>query len=677
MASLFQVPVTEIKGVGETRAKLYKKLGVGTAGALLRFYPRAYEDLSHPLPIMEAPLDSACAVRATLVSPPVETRVRGGMLLTKMQAADDSGVLHITFFNNPYVKSSLREGEEYIFYGKITANFLRRESVSPEWFPAEACPPVRPIYRQTKGLTSRMIQANMKSALLLLPDSIQDPIPEPIRMEYNLCHLRFALSNIHFPKDMEAVKIARRRLIFEELLVLQLALQRMKGRNRRQKGLLLEKDYTEEFCSRLPFSPTGAQKRVIQECAQDMKSGFCMNRLVQGDVGSGKTAVAAALCYTAAKNGIQAAMMAPTEILAKQHYETFSSFLEGTGITVALLTGSTPAAQKRKVLSGLIDGSIQLVVGTHALLSKGVEFSRLGLVITDEQHRFGVEQREALADKGDSPHLLVMSATPIPRTLALMIYGDLDLSILDELPPGRTPVATYSITSDKRARAFGFLKKHVEKGLQCYIICPMIEEGVNDMKSVSTYAQELRDEWLPGCRIGELHGKLPAREKEQIMEDFAQGKLDILVSTTVVEVGMDVPNAAVMMIENAERYGLSQLHQLRGRVGRGKAASTCILVTDAQNQEALARMKIMCSTNNGFQIADEDLKLRGPGDFFGSRQHGLPELKIADMLSDTETLGETQRVAKKILSEDFALEAPAHRGLRGEVRLLLSSLRGA
>lgn len=677
MASLFQLPVTKIKGVGETRAKLYKKLGVASAGALLRFYPRSYEDLSRPLPVMEAPLDTPCAVRATLISSPTETRVRGGMLLTKMQAADDSGVLHITYFNNPYVKASLREGEEYIFYGKITSNFLRREAVSPEWFPADSCPPVRPIYRQTKGLTSRMIQNNVKSALSLLPETMQDPIPENIRLEHGLCHLGFALENIHFPKDMEAANIARRRLIFEELLVLQLALQRMKGRNRRQRGPLFSTDYTGEFCSHLPFSPTGAQKRVIAECAADMGSGLCMNRLVQGDVGSGKTAVAAALCFTAAKNGFQAAMMAPTEILAKQHYATFSSFLEGTGVTIALLTGSTPAAQKRTVLTGLRDGSIQLAVGTHALLSEGVEFSKLGLVITDEQHRFGVEQREALAEKGDSPHLLVMSATPIPRTLALMIYGDLDLSVLDELPPGRTPVATYSINSEKRARAFAFLKKHVEQGLQCYIICPMIEEGVNDMKSVSSYAKELREEWLPGCRIGELHGKLPAREKERIMEEFAQGKLDILVSTTVVEVGMDVPNAAVMMIENAERYGLSQLHQLRGRVGRGKAASTCILVTDAQNEETLTRMKVMCSTNNGFRIADEDLKLRGPGDFFGSRQHGLPELKIADMLSDTELLGQTQAVAKSILKEDFSLEKQEHRGLRGEVRLLLSTLRGA
>lgn len=677
MASLFTKPLTQIKGVGETRARLYKKLGVGSVGALLRFYPRSYEDLSRPVPIAEAPLGVPCALQVTLLSSPSETRVKGGLLLTKTQAADDSGVVSITFFNNPYIKNSLHEGEEYLLYGKVSSNFLKREMLSPEMIPVSSCPPVRPIYRQTKGLTSRMIQGNMQTALSLLPDAMQDPIPEDIRMQFGLCHLRFALENIHFPIDMEAAGIAKHRLIFEELLVLHLALLRIKGRNRRQKGVCLVKEYTEEFCSQLPFSLTGAQRRSIQECLRDMQSGFTMNRLLQGDVGSGKTAVAAALCYTVAKNGFQAAVMAPTEILAKQHYATFCSFFKETDIAVALLTGSSPASQRKSITAGLKQGSIQLVIGTHALLSQDVSFSNLGLVITDEQHRFGVEQRDALAGKGDFPHLLVMSATPIPRTLALMIYGDLELSLLDELPPGRTPVATYSITGEKRSRAFQFIRKHIEKGLQCYIICPMIEESANDMASVSAYADKLREEWLPGFRVGELHGKLPAREKERIMEEFAQGRLDILVSTTVVEVGMDVPNAAVMMIENAERYGLSQLHQLRGRVGRGQAASTCILVTDAQNEETIARMKIMCATNNGFKIADEDLKLRGPGDFFGSRQHGLPELKIADMLSDAGILRETQSVAQALLKEDFLLEQPEHKGLRGEARLLLNSLGGA
>ncbi len=675
MPSLYELPITNLKGVGETRARLYQKLGVDSVGALLRFYPRSYVDMSHVFPIAHAPLETPCALRVRLLSPPVETRVKGGMLLTKVTVSDDSAFpLTLTFFNNPYIKRSMKMDTEYLLYGKITANFLKREMTAPEWMQAETAPAIRPVYRQTKGLTSRMIQENARQALSLLPDPMRDPLPSAIREQYQLCHLRYALENIHLPQDMLGAELARKRLIFEELLVLQLALLRMKSRSRKASGIIFEKDTLEEFCARLPFTPTSAQIRAMKECTADLRSGFPMNRLIQGDVGSGKTAVAAALCYAAAKNGFQAALMAPTEILAQQHFSTLSQFLEGTGISLTLLTGSLSAKEKREALSGLENGSISLAVGTHALLSQGVHFTNLGLVITDEQHRFGVAQREALAGKGKSPHLLVMSATPIPRTLALMIYGDLDLSVLDELPPGRTPVKTYAISSDKRQRAFGFLRKHVRQGLQCYIICPMIEESANDMASVSQYAESLQKNWLPDCRIGQLHGKMSSQEKEVIMKQFAQGEIDILVSTTVVEVGMDVPNAAVMMIENAERYGLSQLHQLRGRVGRGKAASTCILVSDAQNEEAQARMRIMCSTSDGFRIADEDLRLRGPGDFFGSRQHGLPELKIAGLLSDTSTLRETQEVARNLLREDFSLEQPEHRGLRGEVSLLLKNL---
>lgn len=676
MASLFETPITELKGVGESRARLYQKLGVDSVGALLRFYPRSYVDMSRIYSIADAPLDTPCALRVRLASPPVETRVRGGILLTKVSVFDDSPMpLTLTFFNNPYLKHSMKLDTEYLVYGKITRTFLKREMTAPEWSSADSFTPVRPVYRLTKGLNGRTVQANVRQALSLLPETLRDPLPEAIRMEYGLCQLRYALENIHFPPDLEAAEIARKRLIFEELLVLQLALLRMKSRSRQENGYAFSKDCMDAFCSRLPFRPTNAQLRVMRECAEDLKGPFAMNRLVQGDVGSGKTAVAAAACYMAAQNGYQAALMAPTEILARQHFATLSGFLEGSGIQTVLLTGSMTQREKKEALQKLADGSAHLAVGTHALLSEGVSFSRLGLVITDEQHRFGVAQREALAEKAESPHLLVMSATPIPRTLALMIYGDLDLSVLDELPPGRSPVRTYTIDSSKRQRAFAFLRKHVKEGLQCYIICPMIDEGTNDMASVSQYADSLRTQWLPDCRIGELHGKMPAKEKEAVMEKFSSGETDILVSTTVVEVGMDVPNAAIMMIENAERYGLSQLHQLRGRVGRGKAASTCILVTDSQNEDTQARMKIMCSTNNGFQIADEDLRLRGPGDFFGSRQHGLPELKIAGMLSNTDILRETQAVARRLIQEDFFLEQREHRGLRAEAALLLRSLR--
>ena len=584
--------------------------------------------------------------------------------------------LEITFFNNPYVKDRLVEGETYLFYGKLSANFLKREMLSPEFYPIESCPPIIPIYRQTQGLSSRMISNAVKHAFLLLPHDLRDPIPAPLRTQQHLCPLRNALEQIHFPSNMEELREARHRMIFEELLVLQLGLLRMKSRERERTSLCLTKDYTEEFYRLLPFTPTNAQKRAVQEAMADMTGGRPMNRLVQGDVGSGKTAVAAALCYNVVENGMQAALMAPTEILAHQHYETLSSILAPADIPIARLTGSLTASKKKKLAEQLQAGEIRLVIGTHALLSEGVTFQNLGLVVTDEQHRFGVAQRAALASKGNNPHLLVMSATPIPRTLALMIYGDLDLSVLDELPPGRQKIETYAIDSSKRTRAFHYMQKHIDQGLQCYIICPTIEEGNNDMAAVLQYADKLRTEWMPGTRIGILHGRMKAREKESVMEDFASGQLDILVSTTVVEVGVDVPNAVVMLIENAERYGLSQLHQLRGRVGRGTHRSTCILLSDAQNDEALARLQVMCRTSNGFEIADEDLRLRGPGDFFGSRQHGLPDLKIADMAQDLETLKQAQEVARTILAQDFALEQPEHRGLRAEVNQLFQTLVG-
>ena len=674
MSSLFHQNIRNLKGVGDRRAKLFDKLGVPTIGALLRFYPRAYEDLSHPCSIQEAPLGTPCAIRAVVLRPVRETRIRGGMTLYKTVVSDGARDMELTFFNNPYVGNLLKEGEAYLFYGKVTANFLKRQMTSPEFFPAESCLPIRPIYPQTQGLSSKLIENAVKSAFTLLPDVLNDPIPNEIRMRYSLSHLRFALENIHFPKDMESLELARRRLIFEELLVLQLGLFRMKGRSREASRLKLTNDYSQEFFGLLPFVPTGAQRRAVQEAMADMLSGKAMNRLVQGDVGSGKTAVAAALCYSVIKNGMQAALMAPTEILAHQHYDTLTGLLKHTGTRVALLTGSLSAAKKKEVLTGLASGEIQLAVGTHALFSGDVVFSNLGLVITDEQHRFGVAQRAALSAKGDHPHLLVMSATPIPRTLALVIYGDLDISVLDELPPGRQPIATYAITSDKRRRAFRFLRNHIEEGRQCYIICPMIEEGQNDLASVTQYAERLKNEWLPGCRIGILHGRMKPKEKESVMADFAAGKLSVLVSTTVVEVGVDVPNAVVMMIENAERYGLSQLHQLRGRVGRGAYRSTCILVSDAQNEETAARLKIMCETNDGFKIADEDLRLRGPGDFFGHRQHGLPELKIADMLNNTSVLKEAQAVATELLHQDPELALPEHHGLRAEVNQLFQAM---
>lgn len=676
MASLFSKDIMTLQGVGEKRAKLFQKLGAPTVGALLRYYPRGYEDWSRYTSIAAAPLGELCTIRGTVLHRPTETRIRNGMTLYKTIVTDGDSDLHLTFFNNRYIPNLLTEGTAYLFYGKVSGMGSRREMSSPEFCRAEGAPPIVPIYRQTEGLSSRQISNAMKQAFSLLPEILQDPIPDDLRQAQGLCHLRYALENIHFPKTMESLAIARRRLIFEELLVLQLGLLQLKKRSKTAVSCHAITDYSEEFWKLLPFTPTNAQRRAVSEALHDMSgtAPYPMNRLVQGDVGSGKTAVAAALCHSVIKSGKQAALMAPTEILAKQHFASLSNFLAPAGIRLGLLTGSVTAAKKRALLEHLETGEIDLLIGTHALISDNVRFHDLALVITDEQHRFGVDQRASLSAKGENPHLLVMSATPIPRTLALMIYGDLDISVLNERPPGRQEIETYTIDSKKRPRAFQYLRKHIEAGYQCYIICPLIEEGQGDMASVLQYTEILKRDYFPDLEIGILHGKLKAKEKEEVMARFAAGELPILVSTTVVEVGVDVPNAVVILIENAERYGLSQLHQLRGRVGRGTVKSTCILVSDAQNEEAITRLKTMCRTSDGFQIADADLRLRGPGDFFGTNQHGLPDLKIADMAEDLETLQQAQAAAKASLHADPGLSEPNHRGLRGEVRMLFAKV---
>ena len=674
MPSLFTMDIQTLKGVGERRAKLFQKIGAPTIGDLLRLYPRTYEDWSNPQDINDIPLREIGVVRGEVVSPVRQQFVRKGMTLFKVEVSDGIRDMTLTYFNNPYVKSMLQEGKEYLFRGKMQGTLTRREMTAPDFAPSDRCAPIVPIYPQTEGLSSRQIAAAVKAAFALLPELLRDPLPDDLRQRHGLCQLRFALENIHFPGSMELLEIARRRLVFEELLILQLGLLSMKSRARVENRMRLQEDRSEEFYRLLPFTPTGAQKRAVSQALQDMRGDSPMSRLVQGDVGSGKTAVAAALCYCVIQEGMQAALMAPTEVLARQHANTLSKLLEPAGIRTALLTGSVKAKEKREAVAGLADGSIQLAIGTHALLTEGVQFHRLGLVITDEQHRFGVAQRAALAQKGENPHLLVMSATPIPRTLALMIFGDLDISILDELPPGRQKIETFAITSDKRERAFGYVKKHLDRGLQGYMICPLIEEGQSDMASVTEYCRMLEEGSFAGYRIGVLHGRMKPREKDAVMAAFSDGELDLLVSTTVVEVGVDVPNAVIILIENAERYGLSQLHQLRGRVGRGQEKSTCILVSDAQNEEALARLRIMCQTSDGFRIADEDLKLRGPGDFFGSRQHGLPQLAIADMVQDAALLRLAQQEAQELLRGDPSLERPEHRGLRGETRQLFEKV---
>lgn len=675
-------PLKYYKGVGEKRAELFAKLGIGSSDALLRYYPREYEDWSDCVSVDTAKANAEsgeiCCIRATVAAPVRSVFLSGRRTLYSTRAVDDEGKgFRLTFFNNPYIPKMLVQGSEYTFRGKLFVGSNGAEMTSPA-FESGACDKIIPVYRATEGLPSRQIAKVTQQVLDELPEDLSDPLPESVRAKYHLCHIRYALRQIHFPDDRETLATARDRLVFEELLILQLGLLRLKGRTRGAAGVTLTRDCTEEFWRMLPFEPTGAQKRAASEAVRDMMSGErSMSRLLQGDVGSGKTAVAAAICYTAARNGVQSALMAPTEILAEQHYRSIAALLEPCGVRVGLLTGSMTAAQKRRAKEAAAAGGTDLLIGTHALISDGVAFASLGLVITDEQHRFGVNQRGALAAKGDNPHVLVMSATPIPRTLALLIYGDLDISVLDEMPKGRIPIDTFFVDGGKRQRAYNFVKKHVAEGRQGYVICPLVEDSEDggDRKAARSYAESLAAGYLSGCRVGLLHGKMKGAEKDEVMKRFAAGELDVLVSTTVVEVGVNVPNAVIMIIENAERFGLSQLHQLRGRVGRGSIQSYCILISDAKNEAAVARLNTMCKTTDGFAIANEDLKQRGPGDFFGSRQHGLPDMKIADMMTDTRIFSQAQEAAREILRSDPELTARENSGLAEEVTRLFDPNR--
>lgn len=674
MQNQLHTDIRYLKGVGEKRAELFQRLGVDSIDALLHFYPRAYEDWSTTVSIAGAPFGETCCVKAIVSRTPSKHLIRKGLTLYKTTVTDGVSLMQVTFFNNPYAAEKLEVGEEYLFFGRVGGQFGRREMASPLVEPAQTGERIRPIYPQTQGLSTRVIEGCVASALAMRRSLLEDPLPDVLRQEQGLCHVRFALKNIHFPADEQALLQARRRLVFEELLTLQIGLLRLKARARTQTAAQMNQDDSEAFFALLPFSPTGAQRRAVSECLRDMRSKTPMSRLLQGDVGSGKTAVAAALIHTAAKNGFQCALMAPTGILAEQHYHTLKGLLSPAGIHCALLTGATGAAEKKEIKAMLKRGEIDLAVGTHALIQKDVAFRRLGLVITDEQHRFGVGQRAALADKGGSPHLLVMSATPIPRTLALMIYGDLDISILDELPPGRQKIKTYAVGSRLHQRVYNYIKKHLDQSLQAYIVCPLVEEGESELAAAQEYAEKLQKGPFLGYRLGLLHGRMKPRDKEETMRRFAANEIQLLVSTTVVEVGVDVPNAVVMVIENAERFGLSQLHQLRGRVGRGRRPSTCILISDAQNEQAKQRLQTMCDTTDGFQIADADLKMRGPGDFFGARQHGLPALKIANMVTDLEELKQAQQAAREILKADPSLQKAEHKGLRDAVDQLFQTV---
>lgn len=667
-----------MSGVGPARSKALQKLGLSTVGDLLEYFPRLYEDRTQREHLAGISEEEPICFEAMVTEPFRTSRIRKGMELTKGKLSHAATQVSVTFFNQPYVSKSLTYGERYVFYGKLSGTGARRQMTNP-YFERVAerklVDAIIPVYPLTAGISHNFLAALVRRALPCAAEK-EETLPPTILNQYQLAQVEFSYRNIHFPESFEALELARRRLIFEELLCLSLGLALL--RERRSEGLASPFATLDiaAFYEHLPFSLTSAQKRSVEEMAQDLGKEKPMNRLLQGDVGSGKTVVSAACVWLCAKNGAQAALMAPTDLLARQHYKTMESLLGGMGIRIGLLTGSMTEKQKRQMREAAVLGEVDLLIGTHALLTEKVQFFRLGLVITDEQHRFGVEQRAALSAKAGHalrPHVLVMSATPIPRTLALMVYGELELSVIDELPPGRKPVETYLVDEQKRARLMRFVRKQVQEGRQVYMVCPMVEEGETlGLKSAEQYGESLKEEVFPDLQVAVIHGKMKPKEKERIMDEFVSGAIQILVSTTVIEVGVDVPNASLMVIENAERFGLSQLHQLRGRVGRGEHASYCVLVSDSKSPQTLERLRALTETTDGFRIAEEDLKLRGPGDFFGARQHGLPQLKIADLAGDMRVLWQAQEAARLLLEQDPKLEHTCHQSLRAKVERLFA-----
>ncbi|HIR60625.1 MAG TPA: ATP-dependent DNA helicase RecG [Candidatus Faecivivens stercoravium] len=661
-------PVTELKNVGPKRAALYQKLGIETVSDLLTFYPRSYQDFTSPKMAAECRDGEPAVIEGKILRKLPPAYIRRGMVLYKLTVTDGMQNFTVTIFNNEYAYYGVHVGETYIFAGKWN-RLGNAGSLAMQTYlsPGEAAT-LRPVYPLTEGLSSKMVQTNVQDAIARALPGLPDPIPDAVRAEYGLIGFRQAVQEIHFPESQEQMETARDRLAFEELLRLTLALKFLKGRGREKTRVRVQRPDLKPFVKSLPFPLTGAQKRVIAEILRDMASPYPMNRLLQGDVGSGKTLVAAAVSYAAIQKGYQAALMAPTEILAAQHEKTLRKFLEPMGVKVGLLTGSLSPKQKTAMREAIERGEIQMVAGTHALVQEATAFHRLGLVITDEQHRFGVHQRQMLGEKGDHPHVLVMSATPIPRTLALIVYGDLDISVIDELPAGRQPIETFSVHSDKRERALTYIRAHLDRGEQGYIVCPLIDKSDAVSAAAATaYRDELAEGIFKGYTVGLLHGRMKPDEKEAVMADFAAGKVQLLVATTVVEVGVDVPNATIILIENAERFGLSQLHQLRGRVGRGDKKSTCILLSDNDGEDNKRRLKVMKETCDGFVIAKEDLKLRGAGDFFGYRQHGMPSLGLADLLEDTALFAKAQAAAAEILQADPGLQKPEHAVLKRQI----------
>ncbi len=673
-------PITILKGIGPNKAAQFAALNIHTLGDLICHFPRGYEDRTRLVTISQLEPDNPACFRAMVMNPPRTAHIRKGLDVTKVQVADHTARLNLTFFNQKFTTGQLQYGKEYIFYGAVSGDFIGYNMTSPA-FEALDAPPVTtrrilPIYPLTAGISGAAMLKAVRQALAIC-DVPPEIIPESVRQQYGILPAERAYYAIHEPASMEEAELAKRRLIFEEFFVFSAGLSLMRATRAGKQTPAYENTDLTPFMAALPFSLTGAQRRAIDEIMADFRKGTPMNRLVQGDVGSGKTMVAAAAAYCAAQNCRQSALMVPTEILAEQHHASLSRLLTPLGVRVGLLTGSMKEKDKKTVRAAIAEGNWDLIVGTHALLSDSTSFSNLGLVIADEQHRFGVAQRSRLSAKSSDPHLLVMSATPIPRTLALIMYGDLDVSILDELPPGRQTVDTFLVTESYRPRINAFIRKQVEEGHQCYVVCPAVEENEElNIKSAELWAETLQTAVFPDLKVSLLHGKMKGAEKEAIMGAFSRGESHILVATTVIEVGVDVPNATLMVIEDADRFGLSQLHQLRGRVGRGKEKSYCILTSHNRNTDTLQRIKAFCKTNDGFRIAEEDLKLRGPGDFFGQRQSGLPAFRVADLSCDLKTLKDAQAASAQWIDDFGTADTPEANALRQRIASLFASASG-
>lgn len=673
-------PVTLLKGVGQARARQLANLNIFTLEDLICHFPRGYEDRTRLVNIEKLEPDVPACFRAMVMNTPRTAHVRKGLDVTKVTVADTTGRLNLTFFNSQYAAQQLQYGSEYIFYGAVSGDFIGYNMTNPTFEPVDApavnTRRVMPIYPLTAGLSNGVLLRLVQQALAIC-DAPAEILPEEVRREYDILPAQQAYTAIHQPKSMEEAEQAKKRLIFEEFFVFSAGLSLMRQNRREKKAEVFENLDLQPFYQELPFSLTGAQRRAVEEILKDFQKGAPMNRLVQGDVGSGKTMVAAAAACCAARNGRQVALMAPTEILAEQHFASLSKLFAPLQISVGLLTGSMSVKEKKLVRQQLEEGTLQVVVGTHALLTDATRFQNLGLVIADEQHRFGVAQRSRLSGKGEDPHLLVMSATPIPRTLALLMYGDLDVSILDELPPGRETVDTFLVNESYRPRINAFIRKQVSQGNQCFVVCPAVEENQElGVKAAAAWAETFQQTVFPDLRITLLHGQMKGSEKEAAMAAFARGEADVMVATTVIEVGVDVPNATLMVIEDADRFGLSQLHQLRGRVGRGKAKSYCILTSHNRNPETLERLKALCKTTDGFRIAEEDLKLRGPGDFFGSRQSGLPAFRVADLSCDLKTLKDAQGASARWIDTAGTSDTPEARALRQRIGQLFQRWEG-